>query len=69
MSGPGLDAQPQFPGRGCLGLCSGSPLGPSSGPESEPWATGVQAPELPSGQLWDLGSGSRVPLMAFSVGI
>lgn len=41
-------------------------LGLSSGPESEPWAAGIpQAPELPSGQLWDLESGSRLPLMAF----
>ena len=41
-------------------------LGPLSGLESEPWAAGVpQAPELPRGWLWNLGSGSRLPPMAF----
>lgn len=64
VSGPGLDAQPCFPSMAAS--CALGALGPSSGLESEPRAAGIpQAPELPSGQLWDLLSGSRLPLMAF----
>lgn len=55
MSAPGAAAS----------LCSGSPGSIIRAGVGTPAAGIPQAPELPSGRLWNLGPGSRLPPMAF----